>query len=297
MDRTVRTANRGCITRSGRCPWAALGASIAIDARNRTTNRSTREPALITAASLLWVGHATVLLELDGTRLVTDPVLRGRVAHLRRHAPAPQPLPPVDAVLLSHAHHDHFDAPSLRRMARTTPVVTAPAPSIARAVRRMGALDVRPLAVGATTTIGTVTVRAVRAVHEGRRWPTTERTDGDAVGFVITGSRTVWFAGDTELFAAMTDLAADVDVALVPIWGWGPSLGPGHMDPAQAAEAVARVRPRMAVPIHWGTFLPFGQRRREALLTEPGPAFARHVARIAPQVDVRVIAVNERLAF
>ena len=248
-------------------------------------------------ASLLWVGHATVLLELDGTRLVTDPVLRGRIAHLRRHAPAPEPLPPVDAVLLSHAHHDHFDVPSLRRLGPSTPVVTAPAPGLVRAVRRTGALDVRGLAVGATTTIGTVTRRAVPAVHQGRRWPTTPHADDDAVGFVITGSRSVWFAGDTELFAAMTGLAEDLDVALVPVWGWGPSLGPGHMDPAQAAEAVARVRPRVAVPIHWGTFLPFGQRRRNALLTGPGPEFARHVARLAPEVDVEVLAVNERLAF
>ena len=251
--------------------------------------------ATTNGATLVWVGHATVVLELDGTRLVTDPVLRGRVAHLRRHAPAPEPIAAVDAVLLSHTHHDHLDVPSLRRLGLATPVITAP--GAAKTVRRAGARDVRPLVVGESTTIGALTVRAVPAVHDGRRWPTTSRADDDAVGFVISGSRTVWFAGDTELFDAMTGLADDLDLALVPIWGWGPSLGPGHMDPDQAAEAVARTQPRVAVPIHWGTLLPLGQRRRAQLLTEPPIAFARHVARVAPQVEVSTVAPGERLSF
>ena len=76
----------------------------------------------------------------------------------------------------------------------------------------------------------------------------------------------------------MESLRGEVDVALVPIWGWGTGLGPGHMDPEEAAQAVALVRPRIAVPIHWGTFLPIGMGRRHGhLLHDPPAAFARHV--------------------
>ena len=78
------------------------------------------------------------------------------------------------------------------------------------------------------------------------------------------------------------------------MWGWGPWLGPGHMDPERAAEALALLRPRVAVPIHWGTFLPLGKHRRHArLLHEPGADFARHVARLAPEVDVRLVQPGE----
>jgi L-ascorbate metabolism protein UlaG (beta-lactamase superfamily) len=92
----------------------------------------------------------------------------------------------------------------------------------------------------------------------------------------------------------MEALRGAVDVALVPIWGWGPSLGPGHMDPEGAARAVALVRPRIAVPIHWGTFLPIGLGRRHArVLRDPPEAFARHVARLAPTVRVVTLAAGE----
>jgi L-ascorbate metabolism protein UlaG (beta-lactamase superfamily) len=98
----------------------------------------------------------------------------------------------------------------------------------------------------------------------------------------------VYFAGDTDLFDGMADLGP-LDVALLPVWGWGPSLGPGHMDPETAARAAALLRPRVAVPIHWGTYLQVGLRRRESLLTEPPELFAAHCADLAPGVTVRVL--------
>ncbi len=86
----------------------------------------------------------------------------------------------------------------------------------------------------------------------------------------------MYVAGDTDLFDGMTALGP-VDVALLPVWGWGPSLGPGHLTPQRAAEAVKRVRPRIAVPVHWGTLaLPGLARtpRMRRLLTEPPLEFA-----------------------
>jgi L-ascorbate metabolism protein UlaG (beta-lactamase superfamily) len=106
----------------------------------------------------------------------------------------------------------------------------------------------------------------------------------------------VYFAGDTDVFAGMAELGP-LDVALLPVWGWGPSLGPGHMDPEQAARAAALLRPRVAVPIHWGTYLQVGLRRREALLRGPPHAFADRCAELAPDVEVRVLEPGGTLSL
>ena len=86
--------------------------------------------------------------------------------------------------------------------------------------------------------------------------------------------RSVYFAGDTDVFAGMAELAP-VDVALLPIWGWGPTMGPGHMDPDRAAEAAALLEARLAIPIHWGTYYPvhLGLRGPPAFLQTPPPLF------------------------
>ena len=152
-------------------------------------------------------------------------------------------------------------------------------------------LDVRELKPGSETSFGATVVRAVPAVHDGRRWPVGPRRDDDAVGFVVEeAGRRVYFAGDTEAFDAMGELGP-LDLALVPIWGWGTSLGPGHMDPSEAAAALRLIRPAVAVPIHWGTFLPLGLHRRHGhLLRDPAQAFVERAAEEAP--DVRVVVLE-----
>ena len=238
---------------------------------------------------LTWIGHSTVLLELGGSRLLTDPLLRMRIAHLRRHHPAPDlGSAPIDAVLLSHLHHDHADGPSLRRLPAGTPVLV-PA-GAARTVRALGVRAVREVGIGDSAEVAPgVTVTAVPAVHDGRRlsWG----APVDAVGWVVEAPRRVYFAGDTDVFDTMGDVAGGADVALLPVWGWGPSIGAGHMGPPEAAQAAALLRPRIAVPIHWGTFLPYGlAKRHPRLLTAPGQAFADLCATAAPQTDVVVLA-------
>jgi L-ascorbate metabolism protein UlaG (beta-lactamase superfamily) len=243
---------------------------------------------------ITWLGHATVLLEVAGTRLLTDPLLRGRVAHLRRHAPhtgATVAVEPVDAVLISHVHHDHLDRPSLRPLARAETSALVPR-GAAPLLRGLPFGAVHELQAGECATIRDTTVEAVSAWHPTRRFP--RRAAHDALGYLV---ERVWFAGDTDLHPAMEALRGRVDVALLPIWGWGPTLGPGHLDPASAAQAAALVRPRLAVPIHWGTFLPLGTHRRHgALLSEPAEAFAAQVARAAPGVRVATLAVGESLS-
>jgi L-ascorbate metabolism protein UlaG (beta-lactamase superfamily) len=237
---------------------------------------------------LTWVGHATVLVELGGARLLTDPLLRSRLAHLRRQSAAPGAgvTQRLDAVLISHLHADHLDLPSLRTLDPAT-VLIGPR-GTASAVRRLGFATVVELDDGERAQVGGVTVTATPAHHDGRRWPA-GRAAG-CVGFVVTGPRTVYFAGDTDLFDGMRDLAGDLDVALLPVWGWGPSLGPGHMDPASAAQAVALLQPRVAVPIHWGTLFPMGLRRwRGQALVEPPRVFAHQVGELAPAVHVELL--------
>ena len=247
------------------------------------------------AGALRWIGHATVQIDLDGVRLLTDPLLRNRVAHLRRAGRVGRVAgEDVDVVLLSHGHLDHLDLPSLRVLA-AVPVV---APRGLGAMLRRRGLTVTEVDEGDELRFGAVTIRAVEANHEGGRPPFP--SDVSALGFVVEGSSRVYFAGDTDLFDAMDGLVPELDVALLPIWGWGPSLGRGaHMDPARAAEAVRRLRPRIVVPIHWGTYFPLhlGLRGAPAFVTAPAARFVRAVAEAAPDVEVRVLAQGEEMAF
>jgi L-ascorbate metabolism protein UlaG (beta-lactamase superfamily) len=239
-----------------------------------------------------WVGHATVLVEMDGVRVLTDPVVRARLVHLRRHAPpvAPEAVADIDAVLISHLHSDHLDMPSLRRLPHSARLI-GPRGS-GRILRRLGCASVTELAPGQRVTVGDVGVTAVPATHDGRRWPL-GRAAG-AVGFVLDGSRCVYFAGDTDLYEGMAEAVGAVDVALLPVWGWGPSLGEGHMDPVTAAHAAALLMPRVVVPIHWGTLYPAGLARfRPDPLNDPPREFETHCATLAPEVDVRVLSPGE----
>jgi len=237
-----------------------------------------------------WLGHATVLLEAEGARLLTDPLLRGRVAHLRRHAPLP-PLPDeLDGVLISHVHRDHLDKPSLRRVAGPAVTLVVPAGATPLAAG-LGFGTVREVDAGHDVTVSGAHVRAVPAWHDGRRRPGARQLP--TLGFVVDG---IWFAGDTELADELADLRGAVEVALVPVWGWGPSLGPGHLDPEGAARAVAIVAPRVAVPIHWGTYYPYG-RRPDTRLVEPPQRFAAHVAELAPATRVVTLSPGESLSL
>lgn len=257
---------------------------------DRRMTRLVGDPAIesMTSARIIWLGHATVLLELDGTRLLTDPVLRNRVGPLRRIAPPLAPDVPgrVDAVLLSHLHADHADLPTLRKLGRGIPLL---APRGAQDwLERRGLPSVSELGPGDEARIGGVSVLAIPAIHDGRRRPLGGPT-AEAIGYLIGGL--VYFAGDTDLFPEMAGLRGEVGLALLPIWGWGSRLGPGHLDPERAARAAAMIAPRVAVPIHWGT-LALALRRPEDPQA-PARRFAELTRRHAPSVEVRVLAPGD----
>jgi L-ascorbate metabolism protein UlaG (beta-lactamase superfamily) len=238
------------------------------------------------ARRLLYVGHATVLIELDGVRLLTDPVLRPRVWHLRRRVPLDTSgLRRIDAVLVSHVHFDHLDLPSLRLLGRDVTVIL---PVGAQRLLR-GFTDVRDVDVGDEVRIGDVTIHATPAEHDSARM----LRSTPALGYLLSGSKHVYFAGDTDLFEGMSALSGSLDLALLPVAGWGSKVGPGHLDPLRAAQSLRLLKPRLAVPIHWGTFSPLHRRTS----VDPPEDFRRHAAELAPDVEVRILDPGAALTF
>jgi len=241
--------------------------------------------------SVTWLGHASTVIDLDGVRLVTDPLVHRRAGVLRRRGLGPRvdSWLGADAVLLSPLHHDHAEPRSLRRLG-PVPVLTAPAN--ARWARKH---SLQGMGLGPAQWFRVreqVEVRLVPAVHGHRPMP---HRPNAATGHVVRGpSATVWFAGDTSLFPAMSEIpamaGAPVDLALVPVHGWGPRLSGGHLGPVDAARACALVGARFAVPIHWGTLhAPAGRHLPPGWMDEAGPAFAAAVHREAPGCEPVVL--------
>ena len=239
-----------------------------------------------------FLGHATVVIDAPGMRIVTDPFLRDRLGPLRRHGPTPDPeaIGRVDLVVVSHAHPDHFDPGSLARLAGD-PLVVVPR-GLGQAIRRA---ERRPIELTSGDSLALPSGWTVRAVP-ARHWRWLRAPSASTLGYLLErpGGGAIWFAGDTARFRGMAALAGRVDVALLPVGSWGPHLGPGHLSPRTAAETARDVRARVAVPIHWGTLYPAGlERRYGAPLTEPATRFATWAARIAPELDVRVLRPGE----
>jgi len=238
----------------------------------------------VVAVRLTYVGHATVIIEMGGVRLVTDPILRPRVAHLRRTTPMEAIPVPVDGVLISHAHMDHLDPRSISLLTGD-PVIVVPR-GAARFLRRRRSIEV---VEGDEVEIGSVKVRATHADHDGRRYAFGPPMA--SLGYRVQGARSVYFAGDTGLFPEMADIGrTGIDVALLPVAGWGPRLPPGHLDPLAAARALELLAPSVAVPIHWGTLAPMLGGGKPAGRSELAPEeFATESAILAP--DVRVVVL------
>lgn len=241
------------------------------------------------SSNLTYIGHATMLIDMDGQRILTDPILRDRLSLLRRRGRLIDPLAlqNIDAILISHLHYDHLDLPSLRMLGHETRLIV-PRGS-ARLFQRHGFRYVEELYIDDTTAVGGLTIRATYAKHSNTRHPFGMYTQ--ALGFIIAGSYQIYFPGDTDLFPEMAQLSDQLDVALLPVWGWGPTLGPGHMDPLQAAKTLPLLQPRLAIPIHWGTLYLLGLARLNPrrFLTEPPYAFARHAASLAPEVKTQIV--------
>ena len=258
--------------------------------RSARGNRRARARPGVTGCRLTYVGHATVLVEMDGARLLTDPLLRARIAHVRRRVPLPalDQLRDLDAVLISHAPR--------RPPGRAVAAPARPRRIGDRAARvgedaaARGLHAVTAMVPGERRQVGAVTVEAVEAEHDGRRRPLGKPVP--ALSFLFEGPVNIYFAGDTDLFDGMAELRGRVDVALLPIWGWGPRLPAGHLGPETAARALSMIRPALAIPIHWGTMRSPGERSAHDSRA-PADAFAAAVARVAAATEVRILAPGE----
>ena len=236
---------------------------------------------------ITWLGHSTVLLETGGVRLLTDPVLRARIGPIRRRPELLDvDLAAIDAVLISHLHQDHLDLPSMRLL---RPEIRVIVPSGGgRFLRANGFRDVTELQVHESARVGNTTIQAVPARHRGRRLPF--GPTAAAIGFRIDGEHAIYFAGDTDLYPEMARLAPGLDLAILPVGGWGPTLGGGHLNPARAAKALALLQPQAAVAIHWGTFWPVGLSRFwRSRFEEPARQFIAEARRVAPEVHVPLL--------
>jgi L-ascorbate metabolism protein UlaG (beta-lactamase superfamily) len=246
-------------------------------------------PSPDAAITVTFLGHATALIEAGGVRVLTDPFLRARLGPLQRHGPLPHPAElEVDVVLVSHGHRDHFDRASIAALPGR-PMIVVPR-GLGRSLAGTTSGPIVELEAGSTIEVGGLRIQAVPARH----WISPGAPRAQPVGYLLDAGARTYFAGDTGRFPGMAELLGHVDLALLPVWTWGPHLGPGHLGPRSAAEVAREIRAKAVVPIHWGTLYPRQLHRlwRRAL-HEPGDRFAAFAADLAPEVDVRVLRPGE----
>ncbi len=221
----------------------------------------------ITAA---WIGHATVLLNFYGVKILTDPVMFDRigcdVAGLtigRKRLVAPSlaiaELPKIDLVLLSHAHMDHLDLPSLRALPKSANVITASKTS--DLIQDLRFASTKELKWGETTrlatTSGELEVEAFEVNHSGARWSSDSYRGYN--GYLIRkDGRQILFGGDTALTSNFKNLAGrKSDLGIMPIGSYG-RLGASHCTPEQSVAMANDASVQYFLPVHHSTF-PIGK--------------------------------------
>jgi N-acyl-phosphatidylethanolamine-hydrolysing phospholipase D len=219
---------------------------------------------------ITWIGHSSLLIQIGGMNVLTDPMWSERASPVRFAGPrrwvAPgisyDDLPPIDLVLQSHNHYDHLDDATVRRLARAHPDATWVFPLAlgAFATKRGVRGAVIELDWWQECAIGSLRVAATPAMHFSSR---TFGDRGDTLwcGYTIAdaGGRRVYFAGDTGFhpeFEAIGTRYGPFDVALLPIGAYEPRwfMRYLHMNPEEAVDAFRLLRARAMIPIHWGTF-------------------------------------------
>jgi L-ascorbate metabolism protein UlaG (beta-lactamase superfamily) len=218
---------------------------------------------------ITYIGHATLLLEIAGVRVITDPNFDPHLGRLLPRVSAPgialDALPALDAILLTHAHADHLSFDSLDRLPRDIPLYAPPA--VARWLRGKGYGHVEPLGPGeqAVVSSGAVRIHAERATHQGNRYGVDRWRSAANMYLVETREESLFFAGDTALMPDTHALVERVlwsaeralDVALLPIGyapPWKPGFRRGHLTQEDALTLFETLRARALIPYHWGTF-------------------------------------------
>lgn len=236
------------------------------------------QPDIPGGASVTWVGHATFVIRIGGLTILTDPVWSARIPGVARRLTPPglawEELPPIDAVVISHNHYDHLDAPTVRRLPRDTPVL-APA-GLAGWFRRRAFDAVTELDWWESYQIGPIQFDFVPAHHwSGRTLTDTCRSLWG--GWVLSGpgGARIYFAGDTgygHWFQAIGASYPGIDLALMPVGAYEPRwfMEPMHVSPEEAVQACDDLRATRMATMHWGTFILSGEP-----VTEPPERTAR----------------------
>ena len=251
--------------------------------------------------AVTWWGHSSMTIDLPRAKVVTDPLLSGQLYHLRRAtAPPPPAAAEADRVLVSHLHHDHLHLPSLDRFDPDVPVVVPRgAPRVVKGLDRRRLVEVAP---GDAVEVAGVSVEVLPAHHSGRRSAFERGGDAPALGFRFADATTsCWYPGDTGVRSDFADVEP-VDLAAVPIGGWGPSLGDEHLDPEEAVAAVEQVGARWALAVHYGTFWPLWLRRlrpgnHRRLFVSPPQRFRQALAATGSGVVPLTPAFGERVVL
>jgi len=212
--------------------------------------------------SMTWIGHASVLIQMNGTSILTDPNWH-RAATIPRLVRAGihfQDLPPLGAVVVSHNHYDHLSMKTLRRAAAMRPQPLGIAPhGVGAYLVRAGFRDVVELDWWDHTSFSGIDVTLVPARHWSRRG-LFDKNRTLWGGFVFSGERKIYFAGDTALWDGISEIPArlgPLDAALLPIGAYEPEwfMCHQHLNPEQAGEAFLRTQAKLLMAIHWGTFV------------------------------------------
>jgi len=241
-----------------------------------------------------WLGHSTVLLEMDGLRILTDPIWGPRASPSRllgpkRFQPVPialRELPPVDLVLVSHDHYDHLDYQTIRELARRdVPFVTSLGVGAHLEAWGVPAHRITELDWWESHTLPTadLTITAAPSQHfSGRGLKDRNATLWSSL--VIRSRRhSVFFSGDTGLtteYATIRERLGPFDLVMLEVGAFHPSWGHIHLGPENALKALELLGGGAFLPVHWGTF---------SLAMHPWDDPAETLLELAPKQDVQLV--------
>ncbi|MDQ6633285.1 MAG: MBL fold metallo-hydrolase [Gemmatimonadota bacterium] len=217
---------------------------------------------------ITYIGHATLLLEIAGVRVLTDPNFELKLGRFLPRVTAPgleiDALPKLDALLLTHAHADHLSFKSLDKLPRDIPLYAPPA--VAEWLTKKGYSHAVSLAAGEHADLGpTLRVHAARATHQGSRYGLDRWRSATNMYLLESSAESAFFAGDTALTPCTHHLVEQVlwkcgrqlDIALLPIGyapAWKPGFRRGHLTSDDALTLFQTLQARAMLPYHWGTF-------------------------------------------
>lgn len=218
--------------------------------------------------TLTWLGHASFLIRIDGKVVLTDPFLSKYASPVtlgpKRYVEpgiAPEQLPPIDLLLISHNHYDHMDRRTLARLPHPERITVVVPVGLADSLREFGFKEIRELTWGETTRLEALGVTAVPAVHFSGRGFFDKNTTLWA-GFILSGrTGNLYFAGDTgyhdQVFKQIREAFGPVDVALVPIGAYEPGnlMRDIHVNPEEAVAIGRDLGAKTLVAMHWGTIV------------------------------------------